>query len=371
MVDLRPDHLATVQAILRAEVPSIDVWAFGSRAKWMAQDASDLDLVLVSDQPVPFTTLSRLHRAFEESYLPFGVDLVDWNRIEADFRAEIEAEKVVLQHGTVAEGAPGAQRRALPLSECATFLSGGTPSKAKPELWEGPIPWLTAKDMKRLRLWDTEDHVAPEAIGNGTRLVPKGTILLLVRGMTLHKDLPLVIAQREMAFNQDVRALIARSQVVDNEFLAYSLLANKLALLSLVDSASHGIGRFHSEALESFPIAVPSLAEQRASAQILATLDAKIDLNRQMNETLEGIARALGSEITSTSREDFYRLQVVQPTPMIQRAFSEIRSPLWERKEQAKEESRTLAALRDALLPKLISGEIRIKDAERLMSKVA
>lgn len=294
MVDLRPDHLAVVRAILKAELPSTEVWAFGSRATWTARDSSDLDLVIVGDRPLSLRTLSRLQRAFEESYLPFSVDLVDWSQVSEDFRSIILKQRVVLQPGRAA-GSGGQEDhswRAVPLSECADFVSGGTLSRSNPEYWGGDIPWVTAKDMKQLRLSDTLDHVTPQALGQGARLVPGGTVLVRVRGMTLHADLPICITRRPMAFNQDVRALRPRPHV-DADYLAYALLADKPALLSLVDAASHGTGRIHSAALASFPIALPPLAEQRAIAHVLGTLDDKIELNRRMSQTLEAMAQAI------------------------------------------------------------------------------
>lgn len=74
-----------------------------------------------------------------------------------------------------------------------------------------------------------------------------------------------------------------------------------------------------------------------------------------------------GSAIPSTSREDFYSIPVVWPPVEIQRAFVRQMSPAWERQEVARRESQTLAGLRDALLPRLISGELRVKDAERIV----
>ena len=75
------------------------------------------------------------------------------------------------------------------------------------------MPWVSAKDMTTLRLQDTEDHVSVEAIGNGTRLVQKGTLLAVVRGMSLAKEFRIVEVQRPMAFNQDVKAIIPRDGV--------------------------------------------------------------------------------------------------------------------------------------------------------------
>jgi type I restriction enzyme S subunit len=70
------------------------------------------------------------------------------------------------------------------LGAITDFLSGGTPSKERADYWTGSIPWVSAKDMKRFRLDDTEDHVSEDGVANGTKLVPAGTVLLLARGMT-------------------------------------------------------------------------------------------------------------------------------------------------------------------------------------------
>ena len=74
-----------------------------------------------------------------------------------------------------------------------------------------------------------------------------------------------------------------------------------------------------------------------------------------------------GSAIPSTSREDFYNLPVSAPPFEIQRRFVENLNPVWVRQEHNEKKSVTVAAIRDALLPKLLSGEIRVKDAEKVV----
>jgi len=69
-----------------------------------------------------------------------------------------------------------------------------------------------------------------------------------------------------------------------------------------------------------------------------------------------------GSAIPSTSREDFYSLPVLSPPVGVQAAFAKYLSPFWSRQELNISESRTLAALRDTLLPILLSGELRVQD---------
>jgi len=78
-----------------------------------------------------------------------------------------------------------------------------------------------------------------------------------------------------------------------------------------------------------------------------------------------------GSAIPSTSRDDFYSLPVLIPPFEVQHAFTHLLQPVWVRQKRSEEESSTLATLRDTLLPKLISGEIRIRDAERFVGHVA
>jgi type I restriction enzyme S subunit len=178
------------------------------------------------------------------------------------------------------------------LGECAQWLSGGTPFKGNEAFWTGSIPWVSAKDMKSFRLHDAEDHISPLAVGNGGKLVPAGTILLLVRGMTLHNDVPICMVMREMAFNQDIKALLPAKDV-DGAFLAYWLLANKPELLASVDHAGHGTGRLVTDTLKEKPVQLPPLPEQKAIASVLGALDDKIELNRRMNATLEAMARTL------------------------------------------------------------------------------
>jgi type I restriction enzyme S subunit len=182
--------------------------------------------------------------------------------------------------------------RKTTLGDLTDFLSGGTPSKDHPDYWVGAVPWVSAKDMKRFRLDDTEDHVSEDGVANGTKLVPAGTVLLLARGMTLLNDLPICVISRPMTFNQDVKALRPKP-CVRSDYLPYLLLGNKDRLLSLVDLAGHGTGRLNSDELKALDLALPPLSEQRAIAHILGTLDDKIELNRRMSETLEAMARAL------------------------------------------------------------------------------
>lgn len=178
------------------------------------------------------------------------------------------------------------------LGAVVDFLSGGTPPRNEPAYWNGSIPWVSAKDMKRFWIHDTEDHVTEEGTRNGTRLVDTGTVFVLTRGMTLLHDVPICVARRPMTFNQDVKALHPRPGI-RNDFLPYLLLGLKGTLLSSVDRAGHGTGRLNTDTLRRTNILLPPESEQHAIATILNALDEKIELNRQLNDTLETMASTL------------------------------------------------------------------------------
>ena len=97
IIDIRPDHWNIVQGILQKHVPQCEVWAFGSRATWKAKEFSDLDLAIISDQPLSLDISASLRDDFSESDLPWKVDVVDWATTSESFRKIIERDGVVVQ----------------------------------------------------------------------------------------------------------------------------------------------------------------------------------------------------------------------------------------------------------------------------------
>lgn len=98
-IDARPDDLETVREILRKHVPSRRVVAFGSRTTGRSKPFSDLDLAIQGDFPVPTAILAALADDFDESSLPFKVDIVDWATTEQSFRDIIARDAVTLLEG--------------------------------------------------------------------------------------------------------------------------------------------------------------------------------------------------------------------------------------------------------------------------------
>jgi type I restriction enzyme S subunit len=96
-LDVSPDHLEMVRAILRRHVPDREVWAFGSRAVGVAGKNSDLDLCVIGETPMSYETSYRLRFDFSESDIPYSVDVVDGATASASFREIIRRDKIVVQ----------------------------------------------------------------------------------------------------------------------------------------------------------------------------------------------------------------------------------------------------------------------------------
>jgi type I restriction enzyme S subunit len=97
-IDLSPEHRKIVLDLLAKDLPrGAKVWVFGSRATGRARRYSDLDLAIDAGRRLTLDETAILREAFEESDLPYRVDIVDWHAIEAGFRKIIAAERVPLQ----------------------------------------------------------------------------------------------------------------------------------------------------------------------------------------------------------------------------------------------------------------------------------
>lgn len=178
-----------------------------------------------------------------------------------------------------------------PLGKCAKFLSGGTPSKARSDFWEGDIPWVSSGEMTELRIYDTALHINEEGAIDGSRLIPANTVLAVVRGMSLAKEFRVSITRRGVAFNQDLKAFVCEPDI-DSEFLFYALLARRDHIRELASEASHGTKRLETEVLSAFEIPVPkSVQVQRRAVAILSAYDDLIENNRRRMALLEQAAR--------------------------------------------------------------------------------
>lgn len=160
------------------------------------------------------------------------------------------------------------------LGECTKLLSGNTPSKERQDYWSGDFPWVTVKDMKTPWLHRT-GLTLTQAGKAAASVAPANSILVVTRGMALLKDLPISLAMRDVAFNQDIKAIVPKDGL-DSRFLAYQLQSKKHAVLDMVDTAGHGTGKLDTDLLKSVDLVLPPIPEQRRIAQILSTWDQAI-----------------------------------------------------------------------------------------------
>lgn len=177
------------------------------------------------------------------------------------------------------------------LGDAGVWISGGTPNTASPAFWGGDIPWMSSKSMTKFHVRSSDRLVTPLGAENGTRIVPKDTILMVVRGMSLKTEFRMGITQREVAFSQDLKGLIPGSDF-DPLFLAYAIQSKTPEILGMVDEAGHGTGRLQTDRLFGVRLPVPPMPTQHAVAATLGSLDDKMESNRRLIDLIPRVIRA-------------------------------------------------------------------------------
>lgn len=164
----------------------------------------------------------------------------------------------------------------LPLVSITAWSSGGTPSRSNGAYWNGTIPWISAATLKGSRIGGSDQHLTEAGLRAGSNLAPKGATLVLVRGMALHRETRIGLAQLPVSFNQDVKALVPKAGILP-EFLLYALQARSSQIRELVSSAGSGTGVLNTQLLQRLPIWVPSEEAQHAVVEAMSDADALID----------------------------------------------------------------------------------------------
>jgi type I restriction enzyme S subunit len=196
-------------------------------------------------------------------------------------------------------------------TQLVDVISGGTPKTSVDEYWNGSIPWFSVVDAPSgADCWviQTEKSITHLGLDNcSSKLLPIGTTIISARG-TVGK---VCLTSRDMAMNQSCYGL--RSKVAHGEFFCFYLTKSLVEIL-----------------------------EARAHGSVFSTIT---------RDTLDGVS-------------------TISPPLEVIQSFNSIAGALLGKIKNNLEESRILGNQRDALLPKLISGEIRIPDAEKLLEEV-
>jgi type I restriction enzyme S subunit len=189
----------------------------------------------------------------------------------------------------------------VPISEKFDVLLGGTPSRKIESYWtNGTIGWINSGKINEFRIIEASEYITEEALNNSSaKLLPAGTTVLAITGATLGK---ISMVLRSFAANQSVIGLVPKAEL-SNNFIFLWLKENINALISMQTGGAQQ--HINSNDVKSFDVIVPDTVA-------LSLFRRKID-------------------------------------------------PLMLKISQNCFQINTLNKLRDTLLPKLISGEIRVK----------
>ena len=291
-IDIRADHLRIVRDVLARHLPDgVRVWVFGSRATWATKDSSDLDLALEGNGDIQARSLAALESAFEDSDLPYAVDVVDVKRIGESFRGIVAQQRVPLPENASLHST---DRPVMSLREAGISLidcehrtppasDDGYPYVGIPQIKDGRVDLDGARRIaqEHFREWTRKANPRPFDVVLSRRCNPGDTGFVSPRSFefALGQNLVLLRADGEKVLKPFLRWLV-RSPEWWNQIDKYLNVGAVFDSLKCVD-------------IPEFLLPIPPLPDQRVIAHILGTLDDKIELNRRMNATLEAMARAL------------------------------------------------------------------------------
>ena len=164
------------------------------------------------------------------------------------------------------------------LSSFGVFSSGKTPSMSNPQFWNGNVPWVTSKDMKRPVITDSEMHIS-ELAASTMQLYPAGTLLLVARSGILKRLLPLCKLGIDSTINQDIKAF-SLYDIELSEWLFYGIKAFEPYILKELVKSVTTVESLKFDEFAAMLIPVPPLSEQR---RIIAAIKAAMKLLTPMS----------------------------------------------------------------------------------------
>jgi type I restriction enzyme S subunit len=292
MIDVLPEHLKIIIDILKRFVPSFEVRAFGSRCKGKSKKYSDLDLAIVGNEKIDSNTILEIKEAFEESNLPYRVDVLDWNAISENFRKIINEKYEVIQkiqdNFDDEKGLPDGWNK-LYVKDFANVNEATIDKKYKFE----EIKYIDIASVENRQIIEFQNYTLSNAPSRAKRIVKRNDILI----STVRPNLKHFTILKNVSCNTIASTgfAVITAKKIDPYFLYYSLTTDEFTnyLSRIADSHTSTYPSFNPDIIENAIISVPPENEQKSIASILSSLDDKIELNRKMNETLEKISQAI------------------------------------------------------------------------------
>ena len=172
---------------------------------------------------------------------------------------------------------------------CSNICSGGTPKSTVAEYYGGNIPWLNTKEINFCRIYKTEKTITDEGFNNSSaKWIPANSVIVAMYGATAGKT---AITRIPLTTNQACCNLTIDSIKADYRFVYYALCNDYAFLSSLANGGAQQ--NLNAQQIKEFEIPFPSLRVQKCIADILSSIDDKIELNRRINDNLEQQAQAL------------------------------------------------------------------------------
>jgi type I restriction enzyme S subunit len=190
----------------------------------------------------------------------------------------------------------------IKLGAIYSFKGGGTPSKSKPEYWNGKIRWASIKDIKGQFLDDTKDRITQQGLDNSSaNLAMKGDVILATR---ISPGKPIIV-RTDTAINQDLK--IAKPLIPICSNFTYFLFQNYQKKIFFLSSGTTVKG-IKLSTLNSLEIPLPPLAEQKRIVAKLDTLMGHIERSKERLESIHDYKnKFINSCLVDTPTQSFFK----------------------------------------------------------------
>ena len=172
---------------------------------------------------------------------------------------------------------------------CSKVTSGGTPNTRKEEYYDGSIPWVRTQEINFNRLYDTEIKITEEGLSNSSaKWIPENSVIIAMYGATAGK---VAVNKIPVTTNQACCNLIIDKEKADYRFIYYNILSRFSSIANMAIGGAQQ--NLNAGMIKELAINLPDLPTQTAIAEILSSLDDKIELNNKINQELENLAQTL------------------------------------------------------------------------------